>query len=105
MKLVPQFKALIGQWPHSWTSFKFGCLFTGSELSQQLILRKCWNEEPSPLDWGTIGRYAIWGFAIFPHVLRHWYKFLDARYVRRGAISQHCFFSSGVHTARPEGPS
>lgn len=70
------------KWPQLWTTFKFGCLFTGSEMSQQIILRK-WNgseEIFATLDWATIGRYAIWGFCVFPHVLRPWYRLLDAKF-------------------------
>lgn len=65
------------------TTLKFGCLFTGSEWTQQVIIYKVWNgsfhtsETRVALDWGSIGRYAIWGFAIFPHILRRWYTFLD----------------------------
>ena len=48
-----------------------------------MIIYKVWNgsfhtsETRVALDWGSIGRYAIWGFAIFPHILRRWYTFLD----------------------------
>ena len=27
-----------------------------------------------------IGRYAIWGFFIFPHVLKVWYRLLDKKF-------------------------
>jgi hypothetical protein len=81
----------ISKWPHAWTTFKFGCLFSGSELTQQIIIRKIWDDEKRdfrrnnrlPIDWANVGRYAIWGFAIFPHVLRSWYKVLDGRFVGR----------------------
>ena len=33
------------------------------------------------IDWGSVARYAVWGFAIFPHILRHWYRFLDAKII------------------------
>ena len=65
------------------TTLKFGCLFTGSEWTQQVIIYKVWNgsfhtsETRVDLDWASIGRYAIWGFAIFPHILRRWYTLLD----------------------------
>ena len=65
------------------TTLKFGCLFTGSEWTQQVVIYKVWNgswhspETRLPLDWASIGRYAIWGFAIFPHILRRWYTLLD----------------------------
>ena len=87
---------------------KFGSLFAGSELSQQVIIRKVWTgeNERQPLDWGTVGRYAIWyffqyfnyvhtllqrnptkqssrfrGFFVFPHILKRWFMFLDRRFV------------------------
>lgn len=75
-------------------TLQFGCLFTGSELSQQIVLRKLWNEKTQtwrksdnrdPLDWASVGRYAIWGFAIFPHILRSWYRLLDSRVLLEGS--------------------
>ena len=27
-----------------------------------------------------MGRYAIWGFFIFPHILKYWYKILDKHF-------------------------
>ena len=53
-------------WPHTWTTFKFGCLFSGSELTQQVIIRKIWNDDTRewrsaqdqlPLDWANVGKY------------------------------------------------
>merc|ERR1712150_200166 len=83
-KMLSHLKTAITKWPHSWTTFKFGCLFAGSELTQQVIIKKIWSDvdkklrkgknERDPLDWANIGRYAIWGFSIFPHILRSWYK-------------------------------
>lgn len=88
-KLLASFKA------HAGTTFKFGCLFTGAELSQQIIIRKIWDDQTGnwrfipggtklDLDWGSVSRYAVWGFLIFPHVLRRWYRLLDARIVGKG---------------------
>lgn len=68
------------KWPHTKQTLQFGCLFTGAELSQQLILRFQTiknGQEPDKIDWASVGRYAIWGFAIFPHILRKWYRLLD----------------------------
>ena len=51
-------------WPHTWTTFKFGCLFSGSELSQQVIIRKIWDDDKNewrsaqnrlPIDWENVG--------------------------------------------------
>ena len=51
-------------WPHTWTTIKFGCLFSGSELTQQLIIRKIWNDDTKkwrssqdrlPIDWANVG--------------------------------------------------
>ena len=53
-------------WPHTWTTFKFGCLFSGSELTQQVIIRKIWNDDTREwrsaqdqlsLDWANVGKY------------------------------------------------
>ena len=53
-------------WPHTWTTFKFGCLFSGSEFTQQVIIRKIWNDDMRewrsaqdrlPLDWANVGKY------------------------------------------------
>ena len=53
-------------WPHTWTTFKFGCLFSGSELTQQVIIRKIWNDDTRewrsaqdqlPLDLAIFFRY------------------------------------------------
>ena len=62
--MINQLKHAITKWPHAWTTLKFGSLFAGSELSQQVIIRKVWTgeNERKPLDWGTVGRYAIWYF-------------------------------------------
>ena len=86
-------KILTSLSPSLKTTFKFGCLFTGSEWSQQLIIYKVWNDEAKTfhtvdtrkkLDWGSIGRYAIWGFCIFPHILRRWYALIDRKIVGSG---------------------
>ena len=93
MKPFSKLSAFTKQWPHAWTTFKFGCLFTGAELSQQIVIRKIWDDDSQDwrwskngwktreLDWGSIGRYAIWGFAFFPHVLTRWYRILDSKIV------------------------
>ncbi len=80
-------KILKKYFPNAVTTFRFGCLFTGAELTQQLVIYKIYDfdlgtwrskrSERCSLDWANIGRYAIWGFAIFPHVLRKWYHILD----------------------------
>ena len=53
-------------YPVGWDTVKFGLLFTGSEWSQQVILKKVWDFDKmklrdkstgrEDLDWGTIGR-------------------------------------------------
>lgn len=93
----------------SWTTLKFGCLFTGSEWTQQVIVRKIWDDNKRDfrrdeasrlaLDWGSIGRYAIWGFVVFPHVLKGWYAVLDGKFpgnawravTAKTAVDQICF--------------
>ena len=37
-----------------------------------------------------LGRYAIWGFAIFPHILRKWYKLLDSKIVGNSIQAACC---------------
>ena len=76
------------QYPQVWDTVKFGCLFTGAELTQQVMIKKVWDAdfnvrpwgaERDPMDWDSIFRYSVWGFCVFPHVLRKWYRFLDGR--------------------------
>ena len=38
-----------------------------------------WGAERDPMDCDSIFRYSVWGFCVFPHVLRKWYRFLDGR--------------------------
>ena len=42
--MLSHFKTVITKWPHTWTTFKFGCLFAGSELTQQIIIKKIWSD-------------------------------------------------------------
>ena len=55
-------------WPHTWTTFKFGCLFSGSELTQQIIIRKIWDDDRRewrsaqnrlPIDWANVGNTVV----------------------------------------------
>ena len=42
--MLSQIKTVITKWPHLLTTFKFGCLFAGSELTQQIIIKKIWSD-------------------------------------------------------------
>ena len=42
--MLSHFKTVITKCPHTWTTFKFGCLFAGSELTQQIIIKKIWSD-------------------------------------------------------------
>ena len=71
--MLNRLKCLVVRHPHTWTTLKFGSLFAGSELSQQLIIKKIWYDkefrirkwlEQEPLDWANIGTFAynvVWG--------------------------------------------
>ena len=40
-------------------------------------------------DWGSLARYAVMGTTVFPPLMFHWYKWLDARYLLVKVIP-HC---------------
>eukprot|EP00092_Neocalanus_flemingeri_P060274 GFUD01072229.1.p1 GENE.GFUD01072229.1~~GFUD01072229.1.p1 ORF type:complete len:178 (-),score=33.05 GFUD01072229.1:212-745(-) len=63
----------------------YGTLYTGSELLQQTILRATDDGDRTGYDWESLARFAVLGTAVFPPLMFHWYKFLDARYVGVGA--------------------
>ncbi|TRY80000.1 hypothetical protein TCAL_07045 [Tigriopus californicus] len=77
----------ISRYPILADTVKFGLLFTGAELTQQVLMKKVLDTSfqprtfQEPIDWSSVAKYSIWGFFIFPHVLRKWYKFLDANFI------------------------
>ena len=86
----------IRKYPIIWDTIKFGSLFTAAEITQQIIGRKIINdefklrskEEREKLDWGSVFRFSIWGFAIFPHILRKWYRILDSGIITGSSMRQ-----------------
>ena len=51
--MLSHFKTVITKWPHTWTTFKFGCLFAGSELTQQIIIKKIWSDVEKKVNKNT----------------------------------------------------
>jgi len=51
----------------------------GAEFFQQTLMKKIMvgDGKREPYDWGSLARYWVAGYLIFPHVFWHWYKFLD----------------------------
>jgi len=51
----------------------------GAELFQQTINNKVLpgKGRRKPYDWGSLARFWVAGYLIFPHVFWHWYRLLD----------------------------
>nr|CAD7452973.1 unnamed protein product [Timema tahoe] len=65
-----------------------GTLYTGTNFSQQTFRSKIMKSEiehPKSFDIGSLSRYGVVGFAIYPIMLHNWYKWLDKHYVGTAA--------------------
>lgn len=56
----------------------------GAELFQQTLTRKILPEKKSSYDWGSLGRYWVAGYLIFPHVFFYWYRTIDRIFTGTG---------------------
>lgn len=82
------------QHPILWDTLKFGLLYTFAEVFQQLLtkkildhsfhLRPADDKSREPMEWLAVLRYAVWGFCLFPHILRLWYRYLDSTFEGSG---------------------
>ncbi|XP_030375365.1 uncharacterized protein LOC115624692 isoform X4 [Scaptodrosophila lebanonensis] len=66
-RIVPVAQRFFRKYPFITNSVVYGSLYVGAEYSQQYVSKR-WkplSEEPEPIDYATIGRYAVMGTTIY----------------------------------------
>merc|ERR1719422_340364 len=77
-------KSLLSKYPLVTNCLTYGLLYSGSEFLQQTILRTI-GGRTEDYDFGSVARFWVIGTFVFPVILFHWYKWLDARFVGAAA--------------------
>lgn len=63
----------------------YGGLYSGAELTQQLLNKKSLTDKSEKCDLALVGRYAVLGSTVFPVGLSYWYNWLDRAIVGTAA--------------------
>ncbi|XP_065578886.1 mpv17-like protein [Artemia franciscana] len=62
----------------------YGSFYVGAEFSQQTLKIFVFKDpEWTKYDFAAIGRFAVIGMGVNPHILYRWYRFLDSRWPGR----------------------
>nr|CAD7196515.1 unnamed protein product [Timema douglasi] len=81
---VAMIKRVFHKHPFLFNCMVHGTLYTGTDFSQQTFRSKIMRSEiehPKSFDIGSLSRYGVVGYAIYPIMLHNWYKWLDKHYV------------------------
>merc|ERR1739844_175015 len=101
-KVWSRTKLIFTQHPRLANTIFYGSTGTfGAELFQQTVTRKILSDESVAYDWGSLCRFWVAGYLIFPHVFFYWYRTIDRIFTGTGmkTIIQKTLFDQIVSPA------